>query len=104
VGTGRGSANGPGSGGGDDIAYPPTVVALPILPLPVPARVRPYRMVAEFEVDTTGHARLVSFNPSRDAGYNRRIREMLLEIRFRPAVRVDGRPIRALAIVTAEAM
>ena len=104
TGTGRGSGNGPGTGGGEDIAYPPTVVALPILPLPVPAKVRPYRMVAEFEVDTTGQARLLSFNPSRDAGYNRRIREMLLEIRFRPAVRINGRPVRALAVVTAEAM
>ena len=104
VGPGRGSGNGPGTGGGEDLAYPPTVVALPILPLPVPAKVRPYRMVAEFEVDSTGSARLIQFNPSRDAGYNRRIREMLMEIRFRPAVRVNGRPIRALAVVTAEAM
>jgi periplasmic protein TonB len=103
-GTGRGSDNGPGIGGGNGAVYPPTVVALPILPLPVPSKVRPYRMVAEFEVDSTGAARLISFNPSRDAGYNRRIREMLLEIRFRPAVRVDGRPIKALAVVTAEAM
>jgi hypothetical protein len=36
--------------------------------------------------------------------YNRRIREMLLEIRFRPAVTADGRPVAALDIVTAEAM
>jgi hypothetical protein len=61
-------------------------------------------MVAQFEVDTTGQARLISFNPSRDAGYNKRIREMLHEIRFRPAVTADGRPIVAIAIVTAEAM
>jgi hypothetical protein len=86
------------------VIYPPTVVALPILPLPVPSKVRPYRMVAQFEVDSSGNARLIGFNPSKDASYNRRIREMLLEIRFRPAVRVDGRPVRALAVVTAEAM
>jgi protein TonB len=104
VGTGRGSGNGPGTGGGEDTVYPPTVVALPILPLPIPSRVRPYRMVAQFDVDTLGNATLITFNPSRDAGYNRRIREMLQEIRFRPAVRVDGRPVRALAVVTAEAM
>ena len=104
VGTGRGSATGPGTGGGDGTVYPPTVVALPILPLPIPARVRPYKMVAQFEVDSTGSARLIGFNPSRDNGYNRRIREMLLEIRFRPAVTMDGRPVKALAIVTAEAL
>jgi protein TonB len=104
VGTGRGSATGPGTGGGDGRIYPPTVVALPILPLPIPARVRPYKMVAQFEVDTTGSARLIGFNPSRDNGYNRRIREMLLEIRFRPAVTLDGRPVKAIAVVTAEAL
>lgn len=80
------------------------MIALPILPLPIPAKVRPYKMVARFEVDSTGAARLIEFNPSRDAGYNKRIRQMLLEIRFRPAVTADGRPVAALAIVTAEAM
>lgn len=104
VGTGRGSATGPGTGGGDGTVYPPTVVALPILPLPIPARVRPYKMVAQFEVDTTGQARLIGFNPSKDSGYNRRIRQMLLEIRFRPAVTMDGRPVKAIAVVTAEAL
>lgn len=104
VGTGRGSATGPGTGGGDGTIYPPTVVALPILPLPIPAKVRPYKMVAQFEVDSTGSARLIGFNPSRDNGYNRRIREMLLEIRFRPAVTIDGRPVKAIAVVTAEAL
>ncbi len=79
-----GVGNGPGTGGGTDLIYPPSVVSLPILPLPIPCKVRPYRMVAQFEVDTLGNARLLDFSPSRDAGYNRRIKEMLLEIRFRP--------------------
>ncbi|HEX6943914.1 MAG TPA: hypothetical protein VF128_13370 [Gemmatimonadaceae bacterium] len=104
VGTGRGSATGPGTGGGDGAVYPPTVVALPILPLPIPSKVRPYKMVAQFEVDSTGSARLIGFNPSRDSGYNRRIREMLMEIRFRPAVTMAGRPVKAIAVVTAEAL
>jgi hypothetical protein len=77
---------------------------MPILPMPIPGKVRPYRMVAEFEVDSTGAARLLNFSPSRDAGYNRKVREMLLEIRFRPAVRVNGRPIRAIAIVKYDAL
>jgi hypothetical protein len=29
---------------------------------------------------------------------------MLLEIRFRPAVTLDGRPVKAIAVVTAEAL
>ena len=104
IGTGRGSATGPGTGGGDGTVYPPTVVALPILPLPIPPRVRPYKMVAQFEVDSAGNATLLGFNESRDRGYNKRIREMLLEIRFRPAVTMNGRPVKAIAIVTAEAL
>ena len=104
VGTGRGSGSGPGTGGGTDETYPPTVISMPILPLPIPGKVRPYKMVAYFEVDTTGNARLLSFNPSKDAGYNKRVREMLLEIRFRPAVRMNGVAVKDTAVVTAEAM
>lgn len=103
VGTGRGSGVGPGTGGGNDAIYPPSVVSLPILPLPVPGKVRPYKLVAYFEVDTLGNSRLLAFNPSNDGGYNKRIREMLSEIRFRPATRPDGRPVLDTAIVTAEA-
>lgn len=104
VGTGRGSATGPGTGGGDGTIYPPQVVSIAMLPLPIPAGVRPYRMVAQFEVDSTGNARLLGFNPSRNSGYNRRVREMLLEIRFRPAVTMDGRPVKAIAQVSFDAM
>ncbi|MBV6522995.1 MAG: hypothetical protein MNPFHGCM_03161 [Gemmatimonadaceae bacterium] len=104
VGTGKGSGNGPGTGGGDaDTVYPPTVISMQLLPLPVPSKVRPYTMVAYFEVDTTGSARLLSFNPSKDGNYNRRIRDMLLEMRFRPAVRGNGVPVKDTAVVTAEA-
>ena len=104
IGRGRGSGTGPGTGGGDGTIYPPTVVALPILPLPIPAKVRPYKMIAQFEVDSTGNATLLAWNESRDRAYNKRIREMLLEIRFRPAVTMSGRPVKAIAIVTAEAL
>lgn len=105
TGTGRGSGTGSGTGAGNDDSaiYPPTTVVLSILPLPVPNKVRPYKLVAYFEVDTLGNSRLLSFNPSNDNGYNRRVREMLSEIRFRPAVRADGRPVLDTAVVTMEA-
>ena len=103
IGPGRGSGIGPGTGGGGDAIYPPAVISLPILPLPVPGKVRPYKMIAYFEVDTLGNARLLAFNPSNDGGYNKRIREMLSEIRFRPATRPNGRPVVDTAVVTAEA-
>ena len=101
VGTGRGSGNGPGTGGGNGEIFPPTVIALTILPIPVPSKVRPYTLVAYFDVDTLGNATLLTFNPSKDGGYNRRIREMLGEIRFRPATRPDGRPVRDTAQISA---
>ncbi len=103
VGTGRGSGTGPGTGGGNDTIFPPTVTNLAILPIPVPNRVRPYKLVAQFEVDERGNARLLGFNPSRDSGYNRKIREMLLEVRFRPATRADGTAVKDTAFITAEA-
>lgn len=101
-GTGRGTANGPGTGGGGGDIYPPTVTNLAILPIPFPSRVRPYKMVATFEVDERGNARLLGFNPSRDSGYNRKIREMLAEVRFRPAIRADGTPVRDTTWISAE--
>lgn len=97
TGTGRGSGNGPGTGGGPGEIFPPRVQNLAILPMPVPNRVRPYTLVAVFDVDERGNAQLLAFNPSRDAGYNRKIREMLAELRFRAAVRADGTPVRDTA-------
>jgi protein TonB len=103
IGTGRGSSNGPGTGGGTGRVYPPTVTHLAMLPLPVPRGVRPYTLVAIFEVDETGKAKLLQFNETKDRDYNKKIRAMLDEIRFRPAVRADGTPVRDTAQVVAEA-
>jgi hypothetical protein len=61
-------------------------------------------MVAYFDVDTLGNATLLSFNPSNDARYNRRVKEMLMEMRFRPAVRRDGVPVRDTVTIRAEAL
>ncbi len=103
VGTGTGSGTGPGTGGGSGRVYPPTVTHLAMLPVPVPAKVRPYTLVAVFEVDERGNARLLHFNESKDSGYNKKIRAMLEEIRFRPAVRADGTPVRDTTSIIAEA-
>ena len=103
VGTGRGSGNGPGTGGGAGDIYPPQVTHLAILPIPVPSKVRPYKLIAYFDVDEKGNATLISFNPSKDGAYNRKIRDMLAEVRFRPAVRPDGTAVRDTAWITAEA-
>ena len=94
VGTGRGSGTGPGTGGGLLDKYPPSVTSMPILPLPIPDGVRPYHLKALFDVDERGKATLIAFNPSSNDGYNRRVKSMLSEMRFRPAVRKDGLAIR----------
>ena len=102
-GTGRGSANGPGTGGGAGRIYPPYVTNLAMLPVPVPNRVKPYTLRAIFEVDENGNAKLITFNETKDSDYNKKVRAMLQEIRFRPATRQDGTPVRDTATVIAEA-
>jgi protein TonB len=94
VGPGRGSNIGPGTGGGPGKNYPPTLRDLFIPPLPAPDRIKPYHLIAWFDVDEKGNARLISFNPSRDGGYNRRLEEVLRSLRFRPGVHGDGTPMR----------
>ena len=94
LGTGRGTGVGPGTGGGDGLSHPPTPTQFFLPPLPAPARIKPYNLVAWFDVDEKGNARLIGFNPSRDGGYNRRLREVLQSLRFRPGVLPDGTPVR----------
>jgi protein TonB len=100
-GPGRGSGVGPGTGGGTGTVYPPSVTTLVILPIPVPSKARPYSMTACFDVDSTAKATLIDFTPSKDANYNRKVRESLLGYKFRAAVRLDGTPVRDTVCVTA---
>lgn len=94
IGTGRGSGVGPGTGGGDGLTHPPTPTQVFLPPLPAPPRIKPYHLIAWFDVDERGNAKLLSFNPSRDGGYNRRLRDVLLSLKFRPGVRADGVAVR----------
>lgn len=95
IGTGTGSAVGPGTGGGDAAIYPPTPVEVLIPPMPVPNRLRGITIVALFDVDSSGRVMSVDFEPTRNRGYDRDLRERLRRYRFRPAVRPDGTPVRA---------
>lgn len=94
VGTGTGSSVGPGTGGGPAGAYPPTPTQFFLPPLPAPGSVKGYHLIAWFDVDEKGKATLLGFNPSRDGGYNRKLRDVLMSLRFRPGVRADGTPVR----------
>ena len=94
IGTGTGSANGAGTGGGPGKSYPPTPTQFFLPPLPAPSSLKGYHLTAYFDVDEKGNAKLLGFNPSRDGGYNRKLRDVLLSLRFRPGVRADGTPVR----------
>src|SRR6185312_6368009 len=93
-GPGKGSGVGPGTGGGAAKNYPPTLKQFVLPPLPTPASVRGFKLTAWFDVDSTGKATLLRFTPTPDRGYNDRVRETLLALRFKPAVRADGVAIR----------
>jgi hypothetical protein len=51
-------------------------------------------LTAWFDVDSTGKATLLRFTPSPDNDYNKRLKTVLLALKFRPAVRANGMPIR----------
>jgi protein TonB len=102
IGTGQGSAVGPGTGGGNQANYPPTPTEIFIPPLPVPGAVKGHHLIAEFDVDASGKVLGVTFNETRDGGYNRRLREVLRGFRFRPGTRPDGTPIRMKAQVVVD--
>lgn len=97
IGTGRGSGIGPGTGGGTQANYPPTPTELFIPPLPMPDKVRGFHLVAEYDVDSTGKVVGFEFTPTRDGGYNDRLRAVLRSFKFRPGTTPDGIPIRMKA-------
>ncbi len=103
VGTGRGSGVGPGTGGGAGNIHTPAATQVFIPPLPVPDRIRPYHIVAHFDVDEKGRVIKFTFNESKDREYNRKLKAMLAEVRFRPGTTLEGVPIRATAILTFDA-
>jgi protein TonB len=102
VGTGRGSGVGPGTGGGNQANYPPRVMELFIPPMPVPDKARRSHIIAEFDVDSTGHVLSFDFTPTRDGDYNKRLREVFRGFRFRAGTTPDGRPLRMKAQLTIE--
>jgi periplasmic protein TonB len=95
IGTGRGSGVGPGTGGGGGSNYGPTPTVLPLPPSNPPERIRPYTIVAIFDVDEKGKVIKFEFNESKDRDYNKRVKAMLSEVRFRPATTLEGVAMRA---------
>ena len=102
IGTGKGSGVGPGTGGGTQANYPPTPIEMFIPPLPVPASVKGFHLVAEFDVDEHGKVLSMNFTETRDRGYNRRLADVLRGFRFRAGTTPDGTPIRMKAQVVVD--
>ncbi|MFL5578764.1 MAG: hypothetical protein ACJ8AO_00180 [Gemmatimonadaceae bacterium] len=100
IGTGVGSGVGPGTGGGNDKVYPPTPTEVFLPPFPVPDKVKGSQLIAQFEVDERGKVLKCDFTPTRDGGYNRKLKDVLCGIRFRPAVRRDGTPVKGIGQIT----
>ena len=94
IGTGRGSGVGPGTGGGTQANYPPTPTEMFLPPFPVPSKVKGFHLIAEFDVDEAGRVRDMRFTQTRDGDYNRKLREILRAIRFRPGTTPNGTPVR----------
>jgi protein TonB len=99
IGPGKGSGVGPGTGGGPAKDFPPTPREVFLPPLPQPASVRGQHLRAWFDVDEKGNSKLISFEKSRDGGYNRLLEQTLKATRFRPGVGGDGVPKRDTAMI-----
>ena len=100
VGTGTGTSVGPGTGGGNDANYPPQPINVVLPPMPYPDRIRGMQIVAEFDVDSTGRVIKWDFKETPDGAYNRKLKKLFSDLRFRPGVRPDGSPVRSKGLVT----
>ena len=94
IGTGRGSGIGPGTGGGTQENYPPTTQEMLIPPMPIPDKARGMRIIAEFDVDSTGRVLSFDFTPTKDGDYNKKLGEAFRGFRFKPGTTPAGRPLR----------
>ena len=101
-GTGTGSGNGPGTGGGAGRDYLPMPDVIVPPPEPRPNRVRGKTVVVTFTLNERGDILRIDFETTGDRGYDRRLRERMNEMRFRPAVGPDGQPMSATYPVTVQ--
>jgi protein TonB len=103
IGTGIGSGVGPGTGGGRGLPdtlmiYPPSPIELVVPPLPSPDGLKGCEVQADLNIDVDGRVLGVmrSDKCKKDKNYDKRLEEMLKGTRFRPAVRVDGTPVKVI--------
>jgi protein TonB len=109
IGTGIGSGVGPGTGGGRGLPdtlmiYPPSPIELIMPPLPSPTGLKGCAVLADLEIDVDGKVLGVTRSDKcrRDKNYDKRLEDLLKGTRFRPAVRVDGSPVKVKFRLTLE--
>lgn len=102
VGTGRGSGVGPGTGGGNLPYYPCSIIEMPLFPIPVPDKIRGFKLIAQFDVDERGKMLKSTFTPTKDGGYNRKLNDVFNTFRFRPGTTLEGVPMRTTCQITYE--
>lgn len=102
IGTGRGSGVGPGTGGGNLDHYPCSIIEMQLFPMPIPAKIRGFKLIAQFDVDEKGKLLKLEFTPSKDGDYNRKLNDVLKTFRFRPGTTLDGVPRRTTCQITYE--
>ena len=78
----------------------PDVIVPP--PEPRPGRVKGKTVVVTFTLNERGDILRIDFESTGDRGYDRRLRERMNEMRFRPAVGPDGQPMAATYPVTVQ--
>jgi hypothetical protein len=67
--------------------------------MPIPERLREFCIIAEFDVDENGNVLGFTVTDTKDGAYNRRLRGVLRDFRFRPGANQDGAPVRMKAQV-----
>jgi protein TonB len=100
IGTGVGSGTGPGTGAGKLDYIECRNIEMPLFPLPPPANVKGFTLIANFDVDEKGKILKVDFTPTRNGDYNRRINDVLRTMRWKPATTLAGIPIRKTCQLT----
>jgi hypothetical protein len=63
-------------------------------PMPIPNKAKGLITVV-FDIDSTGKVIDFEFTPTKDGGYNRKLKELFAGFQFRPGVNGLGQPVRA---------
>jgi hypothetical protein len=76
-------------------AYGPTLVDMPMPPMPVPSAMRSSRVTVVCTIDERGRVVRLSMTPFRDAAYGRRLaKAWRVALQFKPATTLEGVPIK----------